>query len=330
MNRNEWWMATCVAALVVGVGVGQAQEKPAKPRPIPAPQVFYVPPIPLAHPLALQLAGLEAIGCKVCVPAVQAAEAKCKSCTGCAECGQAKTGECCSECAQSKTGQFACDGAGQCVPVKKVKKSKKSAPHDYFQIAVPPLMPPQCVPITIYAPAPAVPCPNNMLMPIPAPTEPMMVFRSASHAKASACGSCGCDSGVQQAKHETHGKFSIALGLGLTHGVPVVQLTTSGQLEIECGAGCKMKCEHMTLSMPDGKELTVATIGKQVVVSGPSLKAMCDSLTRCGSESSICLTLQGHVRLHQGKDGMKTDVEAEQVRLFMHDGRMEVHTVMSH
>src|SRR5262245_16092363 len=173
MNRSECWMAACVAALAVGIGMGQAQEKQAKPEPTPAPQVFYVPPVPLDHPLALQLAGLEAVGCKVCVPATQAAEAKCQVCIGCAECGQAKTGECCSDCAQSKRGQFACEGAGQCLPVKKVKKSKQLAPFDYFQVAVPPPSPAQCVPVTIYAPAPVGP--YQMSVPMPAPAGPMMV-----------------------------------------------------------------------------------------------------------------------------------------------------------
>jgi hypothetical protein len=332
MNRNECWMAACVTALVVGVSVGQAQEKPAKPQPTPAPKVFYIPPVPFDHPLALELVGLEAVGCKVCASAIQTDDANCKSCAGCAECAQAKTGGCCTECVKSNTAVFASDCDGSCAPLKKAKKRKAGDLRDYFQIAVPPPcmpMPPQGIPVAIYA-SPAVGrCPVSVPLPMPTPAEPMMVFRAASHANASACGSCGCNSGVQQAKHDTGGKIGIAVSLGLTHAVPQVQVATAGHLEIECGGQCKASCEKMTIHMPGGKELTIAPMGKQVVVSGPALSATCDTLARSECNGSLCLVLEGHVHLHHGKAGMKADVESEQVRLVLHGDVVEVHTVTS-
>jgi hypothetical protein len=329
MKRTEWWMATCVLALVVGVGVGRAQEKSAQPAPNPVPKVLYVPALP-SDPLTLECVGLEAVGCKFGVPAVQAAEAKCKGCTCSAACCQGKLDDCCGECAKSKKEAFASGGEDR--PVKKVKKIKKSGKIEYFvPVPVPPIMPaPPAPPMTICAPSPYAPCPNNMLMPIPAQPalEPMMVFRAASHEMQSACGSRNCDSGVKQTKHETHGKITFGIGLGLTNGgVPVVQVASASQLEIDCGGLCKATCEQMTLQVPGGRELTIATMGKQVVVTGPSLKATCDTLARSESEGSLCLLMQGHVHMHHGKAGMKTDVESEQVRLLIHDGMMEVHTV---
>jgi hypothetical protein len=218
--------------------------------------------------------------------------------------------------------------------VKKVKKIKKKGNVEYFQIAVPMpapsiLPPPPSPPITIYSPAPYSPCPNNLLMPVPAPAVPesTMVFRSVSYAKHAACGSSTCDPGVQHVKHETHGKITFGIGLGLNGGVPVVQVERAGQLEIDCGGQCTATCEKMTLHLPGGKELTVATTGSQVLVTGPSLKAICDTLSRTESEGSLCLLMQGHVHLHHGKAGMKADVESEQVQLLIHDGTVEVHTV---
>jgi hypothetical protein len=330
MNRTEWWMAACVAALVVGVGVGRAQEKsPSQPTPSPVPKVLYVPAVP-ADPLTLECMSLEAIGCKIGIPAVQAAETNCRSCP---TCKQGKENDCCGECAKSKKDVFASGGEDR--PVKKVKKIKKRGNVEYFQIAVPmpaPCMlpPPPTPPMTICAPGPYAACPNNMMMPVPAPpvAEPMMVFRAVSHAKHGACGSNNCDSDVQQAKHETHGKITFGIGVGLTSGgVPMVQVERAGQLEIDCGGPCRATCEKMTLHLLGGKEFTIATTGKQVVVTGPSLKATCDTLSRTESEGSFCLLMQGHVYLHHGKAGMKADVESEQVRLLIHDGMVEVHTI---
>jgi hypothetical protein len=326
MNRNECLMAACALALVVGVG--QAQEKQTKPTPKPTPPVLYIPSISPAPQLALELAGLEAVGCKLCAQQVQAAEAKGKCCTGCEGCATAKPGEC----VKSKRDLFANEGYEIVPVVKKSKKIKKNAVQDYFIVAPPmpaPPMPPQYAPNVVYAPAPPMPIATASSVVYPAPVaEPMMVFRAASKSKAVGCS--GCDTQVQQAKHETHG--SVTFGLGITstgYVVSGLEVKTQGELEIECGSGCVAKCDRMTLNMPGAKEWTITAIGKQVVISGPSLQASCDSLARSDCDGGTCFTLQGHVHLHHGKKGMKADVESEQVRLMVREGMVEVHTVTS-
>jgi hypothetical protein len=321
MNRNELWLATCVLALALGVGIGQAQEKPAVAVPPPAPKVLYVPPVPPACPLLHELAGLEAIGCKMCV---EVTEAKAKSCACCEASGTNTKCECCAKCAEAKKGTCAGAYSEDCCAPKKVKKRKKVSTQDFLMIAAPPSPPmpmiPPTAPITIYSPAPVPTCPAPVCM--PAPAEPMMVFRACQHDSTS-----GCGSGVQQAKHEHGGKFEIDINLGFPRCTVPVAHASSSQLEIECGSQCKATCEHMMLHLPGGKQLTIATAGKQVVVTGPTLKATCDSLTRCGADGGLCLMLHGHVHLHHGKDGMKADIDSEQVRLVIHDGAVEVHTV---
>jgi hypothetical protein len=313
-------MAACVLALAVGVGVGQAQEKPAVAVPPPAPKVLYIPPVPPAYPLLNELAGLEAVGCKVCV---EAAEAKSKPCACSEACGSAKKTEGCAKCAENKKGCCASGTCDDCCATKKVKKRKKVGTQDFFMIAAPPpppmpMMPPTA-PVTIYSSTPIAACPAPVCMPTPA--EPMMVFRACNRESAAGC------AGVQQAKHEHGGKFEIDINLGLAKcSVPVMH-TSTAQLEIECGSQCKATCEQMTLHVPGGKQLAIATAGKQVVLIGPALKATCDSLMRCGVDGGLCLMLQGHVHLHHGKDGMKADIDSEQVRLVIHDGMVEVHTV---
>jgi hypothetical protein len=327
MNRNECLMAVC--ALALAVGVGQAQEKQTKPTPKPAPPVLYIPPIPPAPELALELAGLEAVGCKVCAQQVQAAEAKGTYCTGCEGCATAKPGECCGECVKSKRDRFATEGYEIVPVVKKSKKIKKNAVQEYFIVAPPPVppIPSQFTPNVVYTPAHPMPIATTSSVILAAPAaEPIMVFRAASKTKSVSCG--GCDTQVQQAKHETHG--SITFGLGITRTGYVVsglEVKTQGELEIECGSGCVAKCDRMTLNMPGAKEWTITAIGKQVVISGPSLQATCDSLARSNCEGGTCFMLQGHVHLHHGKNGMKADVESEQVRLVVHGGMVEVHTV---
>src|SRR5215831_6257153 len=252
-------MATCVLALVVGVGVGRAQEKPAKPEPVPVPPVVYFPPIPPSQPLTAELAAMEAAGCKVSFQAIPAAEAKCKTCTGCGACAQTKTDDCCSDCAKRKKDAFASGCGGACTPPKKAKKTKRIRDVEYFQLAVPPPFPPTPIPqpcayVPVHGPAPMAGYPNNVpvAIPIPAPpvAEPIMVFRAVSKISATACGSNGCSSGVQQAKHEAHGKITLGIGLSLTgNGMPFVQAVSAGQLEIECGSQCKATCETMTLHL---------------------------------------------------------------------------------
>jgi hypothetical protein len=268
---------------------------------------------------------MEAVGCKQCAQAVQAAEVKSKGCTACDGCSAVKQGECCGECAKSKHDTFASGCTGEVVPVKKAKKSKKIGLQDYYIVAPPaPQMPPHIGPIAISVPTSFLPTAMSVAMPpMPAPAQPMMVFRAASGAKATECK--GCDSAVQQTKHETHGSITLGIGLNLA-GVPQVHVETHGALEIDCG-GCVASCEQMNLSMPGGKDWTIATTGKQVVVTGPSFKASCDTLARTTSEGAACFMLQGHVHLHHGKSGMKADIESEQVRLVIHDGMVEVQTV---
>ena len=319
MNRNEWWLAACVLALALGVGLGQAQEKPAVIVPAPVPRV--APPMPTPCPIVHELVGLEAMGCKICV---QAAEAKSKSGACCESCGNCTKCECCAKCAEAKKGSCPSACSDDCSAPKKVKKRKKANVQDFFMIAAPPPPPmpmiPPAPPITIYSPTPVPSCPAPVCM--PAPAEPMMVFRACQHDS-----TAGCGSGVQQAKHERGGKFEIDISLGLAKcSVPVMHASTS-QLEMECGGQCKATCEQMMLHLPGGKQLTIASSGKQVVVTGPALKATCDSLTRCGADGGLCLMLQGHVHLHHGKDGMKADIDSEQVRLVIHDGAVEVHTM---
>jgi hypothetical protein len=395
MNRNEWLMAACTLALAVGVG--QAQEKQTKTTPKETPRILYIPSVPPTPELTLKLAGLEAVGCKVCTQPVQAAEAKGNCCSGCKGCAAVKKGGCCEECAKSKSNGFAVDCAAPAAPaVKKTKKVKKAAVNDCFYITPPPPAPP-----VGYVPCPPMPvvnssvferyyaggfgslrgftfrgaCPdaahlNNIeyqcpttagdliylqtfvdsgtvqppvpikdyrvsagqgvrvVVPMLGPTpfaEPMMVFRAVSKPKA---GEGGCDTEVRQTKHETHG--SITFGLGFTRtGVLVsgVEIKPQGELEIDCGNACVAKCERMTLNMPGAKGWTVTALGSQVVISGRSIHATCDTLTRTTCEGGTCFIMQGHVHLHHGKSGMKADVESEQVRLEVRDGMVEVHTV---
>ena len=326
MNHKEWWMAICVLALAVGVG--QAQDKQTKASPKPAPRVLYIPPVPPSPELTLELLGLQAVGCKTGAQAVQAAEVKGKCCTSCEGCAASYSTGCCGECVKSKRDVFASGGSEGCTPaVKKVKKVKKPAAHEYFIVAPPvPPMPAQIGPRIIYTPGPVLPACATPVMEFSTPDQPMMVFRAATRSKAVECG--GGDNAVHQTKHDTHGSIAIGFGLSLTGcSIPTVDVKTFGQLEVECG-GCVAKCEHMTLNMPDGKEWTVAAVGKQVVVSGPSFKASCDSFARTTAEGLLPgFILQGHVHLHHGKSGMKVDVESEQVFLVLRDGKVEVHTV---
>src|SRR5262249_6735819 len=244
-------------------------------------------------------------------------------CTDCAGCGK---------CAETTKESFASGCGAECVPAKKVKKSKKTGSKDHFLIAFPPPAPPmsmapQAVPIAIYAPAPIGTCPMSVACPVPAPPALTMVFRASGHAGASACGEHGCESGVKHAKYESTGKIAIDLNFGLARVHMPVKREAAGELEVECGPGCRATCKDMTLHLPGGKQFTIATAGKQVVITGPSLKASCDSLTRTDTNGSLCLHLHGHVRLHQGKDGMRTDIESDQVELVLMDGMVEVHTV---
>jgi hypothetical protein len=326
MNRKEWWMAAC--ALALAVGVGQAQEKPTKSSPKPAPQVLYIPPVPPVPELTLQLVGLEAVGCKAGIQAVQTAEAKGKCCTSCDNSTATNPAECCGECIKSKREVFASGCAESCTPtVKKVKKVKKPATQDYFIVAPPaPAMPAHIGPGIIYTPGPAIPASATTVMEFSIPDQPMMVFRAATKIKHAECAS-GCDTSVQQTKHESHGRIAIGFGLRLTGcSIPTVDVKTSGPLEIECG-GCVARSEQMTLSMPGGTDWTVTALGNQVVVSGPSFKASCDSFARTTSEGLPGFVLRGNVHLHHGKSGMKVDLESDQVFLVLRDGKVEVHTV---
>ncbi|HMF14781.1 MAG TPA: hypothetical protein VKE94_20845 [Gemmataceae bacterium] len=328
MNRRELWLAGCVLGLVAGVGVGRAQDK-TPPEAVPMPVVVSVPALPTSP--ALQCVSLEAVGCKLAAPAVQA---RCPSCTGCAACAQSKSDDCCGECAKCKRDTFASEGADEPAAPKKVKKIKRTKAVDYFQIAVPappiPVAQPGA-PIAVYAPVPIGTCPNNLPIamppPLPPTSEPVMVFRAAAFHETCGHEDKSCGSSVRQTKHESSQSIAVGIGLKLAGGLtPVVQLSTVGQLEIECSDACKATCQNMTLRLANGEQLTIAPVGKQVAVTGPSLKATCDTLARTNANGALSLLLQGHVHLHHGKTGMKAEIESEQVRIVLHDGLMELHT----
>jgi hypothetical protein len=324
MNRREYWLAACVLALAAGVGIGRGQEPAQEPELIPPPRVLFIPPVPPA--LAVELAGLEAAGCKSCTQASATAKAKCQGCSGCSDCSCCQEAGCCDKCGKKKkTDKF----ASESVPAKKSKKSKKHGVQDFIMVAVPPPpMPPMpvcCPPMAscpyCSAPAMAVSVPS-----MPAP--PMMVFRAAASASECACSEGRCGSFIQQTKHETDGKINVEVHLGVVSaGGTIKSQSSAGQLEIDCGAGCTAMCERMSLQVPGGQKVTIATSGKQVTVEGPSFRAICDTLARDNSGNCMCLMLQGHVRLHQSKSGSKTEIESEQVRLVVMEGLMEIHTV---
>src|SRR5229473_7038465 len=131
-------------------------------------------------PVDAGMPGLGGRGLQTMHPGSPAREAKNKGCAACEGCCAAQQGECCGECVKSKHEVFPVMCTGEYVPIQKAKKSKKKSGQDYFIVApIAQPMPPQCGPIAI---ATSMPMP-----PMPAPQQPMMVFRVASASKASEC-----------------------------------------------------------------------------------------------------------------------------------------------
>jgi hypothetical protein len=80
----------------------------------------------------------------------------------------------------------------------------------------------------------------------------------------------------------------------------------------------------MTLHLGENQDVTIEAKRKQVFISGPSFKATCDNLTRCGAEGCLCLMLQGHVHLHHDKGATKSTMECDEIRILLEDGHMEI------
>jgi hypothetical protein len=79
--------------------------------------------------------------------------------------------------------------------------------------------------------------------------------------------------------------------------------------------------ENMVLQL--GQEpLKVSVVDKQVHVCGNFVKGSADTITRNTADGS--LVLEGHVKMHYGKEGKKVEVAAEHVVVGIADGRIEV------
>jgi hypothetical protein len=305
MKRRDWWLAACVVTLALGVGIGRAQEKITAPELLPAPKVCTqaVGLPPCAHE---QGCCTDATGCKACTKAMQTAQIKCEGCEACSK------------------------------QAKKTKKVKH-VPVDRFVMPPPPAPPMMPVsspmPITVFVPNPAASYGGGWgtpmaVPPMPAPPMPaanMMVFRASGHSTQSACSS-DCEHGVEHAKYEIAGgsyAINVDFGFPIAPAAKKHEIST-GKLEIDCGGPCKASCEKMTLHLGENQDVTIATMGKQVSLIGPSFKATCDNLTRCGADGCLCLMLQGHVHLHHDKGAMKSTMECDEIRILLEDGHMEI------
>jgi hypothetical protein len=293
-------MVTCVLALALGVGVGRAQQTELLP-----PPKCCIEPTASAACAHEQGCCTDAVGCKQCTKPAKAKKAKCEGCS-------------------EWTIGFGCEACP--APAKKVKMSKHGTMPAPVMIAVPPPPPPMMAgphggPITIFSPSPMGSY-EAPIMPPAAPPVPTMIFR-ASAAK-------GGESAVQHAKYVISGfKCPVALEFGAAKTTTTKSECGTGTLDIECAGQCRASCEKMTLHLAGGQEFTIATVGKQVVVTGPSLKATCDSLTRQGSAGCTCFLLDGHVCLHHSKEGTKTEMEGEHATLTFVDGHLHSLTIVT-
>jgi hypothetical protein len=68
--------------------------------------------------------------------------------------------------------------------------------------------------------------------------------------------------------------------------------------------------------------LKVCVADKQVHVSGNFIKGSADTIGRNAANGN--LVMEGHVKLHYGKEGKKVEVAADQVVVNITDGRVEV------
>jgi hypothetical protein len=312
MKRSEWWMAACIVLLALGINIARAQDSYTRGQQNPpAPELL---PIPKCYTQAVGLPPCshdqgcctDAVGCKACSKATHAAQTKCEGCEAC------------------------------CKQAKKPKKVKHAPTVERVLLTpppAPPMMPvPSPVPVTVYVPNAAALANAPWCTPMPAPpvplAAPMMVFRAAAHSSQAACGSA-CDHGVEHAKYEISGgsyAFNFDFGFPIPSETKKHEANTA-KLEIECGGLCKASCEKMTLHLGEHQDVTIATTGKQVSITGPSFKATCDNLTRCGAEGCLCLLLQGHVHMHHDKGTVKSSMECDELRILLEDGHMEISIV---
>lgn len=305
MKRREWWMAACFATLILGVGIGRAQEKLSVPELLPAPKVCTqavgMPPCCSENGCCT-----DAAGCKACTKTTHAAQTKCEGCEACSK------------------------------QAKKTKKVKH-VPVDRFVMPPPPAPPMMPVsspmPITVFVPNPGASYTGSWAAPMPVPPMPappmaagsMMVFRASAHATQAACSS-DCEHGIEHAKYEIAGgsyAINFDFGFPIASGAKKHE-ASAGKLEIDCGGQCKASCDKMTLHLGEHQDVTIATTGKQVSIVGPSFKATCDNLTRCGAENGLCLTLHGHVHLHHDKGATKSTMECDELYIMIAEGHMEI------
>jgi hypothetical protein len=82
----------------------------------------------------------------------------------------------------------------------------------------------------------------------------------------------------------------------------------------------RVSCEELVLHV-GGESLKLAASDKQVVVSGKFVKGRADAISRNPDGS---LLLEGHVKMHYGKEAKKVEVTAEDVVVGLTDGRVVV------
>jgi hypothetical protein len=107
----------------------------------------------------------------------------------------------------------------------------------------------------------------------------------------------------------------------------VVTENGQGKIEVRNQNDMCLACTDLVLSAPGCGPLKVAADGKQVMVSGHSLKASADKLT---TDSRDRLTLSGHVELWYHAEGRKENgpmhkVSAETAVLDLTDGGLTFH-----
>jgi hypothetical protein len=70
-------------------------------------------------------------------------------------------------------------------------------------------------------------------------------------------------------------------------------------------------CEKLTFRIGAGKPVTLSAQGKQVIVRSEQLAASADCVRRSGPEGAS-LTLEGHVRVRQEKNGRHAEFFSDQ------------------
>lgn len=97
------------------------------------------------------------------------------------------------------------------------------------------------------------------------------------------------------------------------------------KLEIRTCDGTRLTCENLDLSLPGAAGCKVAAGHKQVMISGPFLKAVADTVRRAGGPQDHII-LEGHVQLHYQKDGQRAEVTGDQVQIGLAKGSLEIGT----